>query len=142
MKTNPIKAKDTEILVSGKGKTLNEVLKSSSSQKEGKIIDIGEIEVRSSNVVSGIANIALSGEQKNKLKAATTSDICKVVCKLYSSDTNYTSSSMIGSIKEYYGEKIAEFILLFPGSESFPYITLSDNTKLVCFKLLVATASL
>lgn len=38
MKTNPIKAKDTEILVSGKGKTLDRILNSDSSSGNEDII--------------------------------------------------------------------------------------------------------
>lgn len=49
MKTNPIKAKDTEILVSGKGKTLDRILNSSSSSGNEDIIVLQN----SSKVFSG-----------------------------------------------------------------------------------------
>lgn len=143
MKQNTIKAKDSEILVSGKGKTLDRVLESSNPQQEGKIIDIGEIEVRSSDIHNGVANIVLSGVQKSKLKAATASDICKVFCKMYITDGGYQSSTMIGGVNEYQDERIAEFVYCYNADGSaLPYITLSDNSKLRVLKIIVATAYL
>lgn len=99
MKQSTIKAKDTEILVGSKGKTLDRVL-SSSESKEGKIINLGTLEVDSTAAVAGVITVNLIDEQKEKLLAATANDVCRVLIKWMFGSTILMATPLIGSIDD------------------------------------------
>lgn len=129
MKTNPIKAKDTEILVSGKGKTLDRILNKEGQSEES----IPIVYINDDDIVSIIADAEYPNEAKINLKNDKTQEIVDLLGEDATKDICFIINTTTFNVGEIHASCIATVEIMVPGEL---FITMSGIIKLISFSSL------